>query len=116
MVPGSTLMYGSNFWLATLRPRALSRRPTEAAVMPLPSPETTPPVTKICLAISLIPSWRLSSPTARDGGRDPPGARPPGDARRARRRRCRLARDLVGPGSRPFDTCLLYTSDAADEE
>src|SRR4051794_22136473 len=41
------LMYGSNFWRATFRPRATSRRPMEAAAMPLPSDETTPPVTKM---------------------------------------------------------------------
>src|SRR5581483_5721435 len=46
IVPGSTLMYGSNFWTCTFRPRAFSRRPSEAAVIPLPSDETTPPVTK----------------------------------------------------------------------
>jgi hypothetical protein len=44
IVPGSTLMYGSNFWSPTLRPRATRRRPIEAAAMPLPSDETTPPV------------------------------------------------------------------------
>src|SRR2546423_9029516 len=46
IVPGSTLMYGSNFCAWTLRPRAFSSRPSEAAVIPLPSDETTPPVTK----------------------------------------------------------------------
>ena len=44
--PGSTLMYGSNFCICTFSPRALSSRPSEVAVMPLPSDETTPPVTK----------------------------------------------------------------------
>ena len=47
IVPGSMLMYGSNFCRATLRPRETSRRPIEAAAMPLPSEETTPPVTKM---------------------------------------------------------------------
>ena len=46
IVPGSTFRYGSNFCTCTLRPRAFSSRPSEAAVMPLPSDETTPPVTK----------------------------------------------------------------------
>src|SRR5581483_8774684 len=49
IVPGSTLMYGSNFWTCTFRPRAFSRRPSEAAVIPLPRDETTPPVTKTYL-------------------------------------------------------------------
>src|SRR5581483_10563369 len=46
IVPGSTLMYGSNFCTCTLRPRAFSSRPSDAAVIPLPRDETTPPVTK----------------------------------------------------------------------
>src|SRR5947208_3060368 len=45
IVPGSTFRYGSNFWTWTLRPRALRSRPSEAATIPLPRPETTPPVT-----------------------------------------------------------------------
>ena len=36
IVPGSTLMYGSNFWHCTFRPRALSSRPREAATIPFP--------------------------------------------------------------------------------
>src|SRR5215211_2668316 len=46
IVPGSTLRYGSNFCACTRRPRAFSSRPSDAATMPLPRPETTPPVTK----------------------------------------------------------------------
>src|SRR3954452_12285008 len=51
MVPGSTLMYGSSFRTETRRPRALSRRPMLAAVMPFPSEEVTPPVTKTYFAM-----------------------------------------------------------------
>src|SRR5271157_2350918 len=51
MVPGSTFRYGSHFWHATFSPRLSSRHPMEAAAMPFPSEETTPPVTKIYLAI-----------------------------------------------------------------
>ena len=47
MVPGSTLRYGSNFWFLTRRPHCFSSRPRDAAQMPLPSPDTTPPVTKM---------------------------------------------------------------------
>jgi len=47
MVPGSTLMYGSNFWIVTLSPRSASNRPRDAAAMPFPSELTTPPVTKM---------------------------------------------------------------------
>ena len=47
MVPGSMLMYGSNFCMVTLYPRAFKSLPREAAVIPLPRPDTTPPVTKM---------------------------------------------------------------------
>src|SRR4030081_3048301 len=46
MLPGSTLRYGSSFWSETERPRLLRILPIEAAVIPLPSEDTTPPVTK----------------------------------------------------------------------
>src|ERR1051326_2554675 len=52
MVPGSTLRYGSNFCRLTLSPRLSSRHPSDAAASPLPSDDTTPPVTKIYFAIS----------------------------------------------------------------
>src|SRR5919198_834535 len=48
IVPGSTFRYGSNFCTWTLRPRALRSRPSEAATIPFPRPETTPPVTNTC--------------------------------------------------------------------
>src|SRR6185503_20756888 len=48
-------MYGSSFWRVTLRPRASSRHPMEAAANPLPRLETTPPVTKINLVIPCSP-------------------------------------------------------------
>lgn len=40
-------MYGSSFWFVTLKPLASSSLPSEAAVMPFPNEETTPPVTKM---------------------------------------------------------------------
>src|SRR5438874_13580866 len=52
MVPGSTFRYGSNFCRVTRRPRLSSRQPMDAAAIPLPSDETTPPVTKMYLAMS----------------------------------------------------------------
>src|SRR4051794_9099532 len=52
IVPGSTFRYGSNFCSVTFRPRLSSRQPIDAAAIPLPSEETTPPVTKIYLAMS----------------------------------------------------------------
>src|SRR6478735_4275055 len=78
MVPGSTLMYGSNFCSCTSSPRATSSRPIEAAAMPLPSEETTPPVMKMNRvspgAIDLTPSLAVpnafqgSAPGGRQGG------------------------------------------------
>ena len=42
-------MYGSNFCIVTLSPRSTSSLPKEAAAMPFPREETTPPVTKMYL-------------------------------------------------------------------
>src|SRR5262245_28612137 len=42
-------MYGSNFWSLTLYPCPSSRHPIDAAASPLPSEDTTPPVTKMNL-------------------------------------------------------------------
>src|SRR5437588_4982641 len=53
MVPGSTLMYGSSFWMETSTPRLLSTRPIDAAVIPLPTDETTPPVRNMYFGIAL---------------------------------------------------------------
>ena len=39
---------------ATFNPRAFSSLPSEAAVMPLPSPETTPPLTNIYFVITFL--------------------------------------------------------------
>src|SRR5215467_6912707 len=47
IVPGSTFRYGSHFWRVTLKPRLSRRQPIEEAATPLPSEETTPPVTNI---------------------------------------------------------------------
>src|SRR5262245_65716747 len=47
-------MYGSSLRMETRRPRALRIRPTLAAVMPLPSEEVTPPVTKTYFAMGLV--------------------------------------------------------------
>src|SRR5260370_40394803 len=62
MVPGSTFRYGSNFCSVTRSPRLSSRHPMDAAAMPLPRDETTPPVTNMYLAIG-IPSVFISTKT-----------------------------------------------------
>ena len=49
-------MYGSNFCIVTLYPRAFKSRPRDAAVIPFPRPETTPPVTKTYFTAILISS------------------------------------------------------------
>src|SRR5207302_6536419 len=53
MVPGSTLMYGSSLMLVTRMPRDSRIAAREAAAMPFPKEETTPPVTKTYLVIYL---------------------------------------------------------------
>src|SRR4249920_3197600 len=52
MVPGSTLMYGSSFTIETfiLRDSRIAAR--EAAAIPLPREETTPPVTNTYLVMA----------------------------------------------------------------
>src|SRR5579862_961047 len=65
IVPASTLTYGSNFSALTRHPRLLSRRPSEADVMPFPSAEATPPVTKMylvcCCVIGCVPPQSTAS-------------------------------------------------------
>src|SRR6266480_8003826 len=48
------LMYGSSFWRETLSPRALRMVPMDAAVIPLPIEETTPPVTKTYFGTGIL--------------------------------------------------------------
>src|SRR5262249_1279637 len=104
IVPGSTLMYGSNFWTWILSPRALRSAPSDAAVMPFPSDETTPPATKTYFTgravtcglperdaegsggrskrpVPLAPCWspRTSRVAARADCPKAPPARPSGD-------------------------------------
>src|SRR6478736_9140638 len=57
MVPGSTLMYGSNFCSATLYPWSSRRRAIDAAASPFPSEDTTPPVTKMNFTGRLSVCW-----------------------------------------------------------
>src|SRR5262245_33938203 len=61
IVPGSTLRYGSNFWSWTRNLRALSRRPSEAATIPFPRAETTPPVTKTYFGARALTGFQGSS-------------------------------------------------------
>src|SRR5690349_11494859 len=61
IVPGSTLRYGSNFWSWTRRPRALSKRPSEAATIPFPRADTTPPVTKTYFGARALTGFQGSS-------------------------------------------------------
>ncbi len=125
MVPASTLMYGSIFWRVTRKPRASSREPIDAAASPLPSEDTTPPVTKMYLVVTASLSFCCARPAppasacahwspssrhaatnarscslvliARRGGAGAvrPGTRPP------RGRGARRAHDLVPGEERP---------------
>ena len=54
MVPGSTFIYGSTFIRETERPLDSRRAPKDAAAMPFPKEETTPPVTKMYLVFAII--------------------------------------------------------------
>ena len=54
MVPGSTLIYGSTLINDTESPLDSKRAPMEAAAMPFPREETTPPVIKIYLVFAII--------------------------------------------------------------
>src|SRR5882757_1599001 len=61
IVPGSTFRYGSNFWSWTRRPRAFNSRPSEAATIPLPSAETTPPVTNTYFGARALTGFQAST-------------------------------------------------------
>src|SRR6266404_8192268 len=61
IVPGSTFRYGSNFCSWTRRPRAFSSRPSEAATIPFPSADTTPPVTNTYFGARALTGFQASS-------------------------------------------------------
>src|ERR1700690_1255878 len=70
MVPGSTFRYGSSCWIVILRPRVSSKLPIDAEARPLPSDETTPPVTKmnlVCFAVGLAGAVIVGLLHVRDG-------------------------------------------------
>src|ERR1044071_6666598 len=67
MVPGSTLMYGSNFISVTEKPRDSRMAPTEAAATPLPREDTTPPVMKMYLVAMLAASYPIEINPAAPG-------------------------------------------------
>src|SRR6478752_804722 len=98
MVPGSTLMYGSSFIIVTRRPRASRIAASDAAVIPLPSEDTTPPVTKIRGVTGLLgvmaAAARWKAPfyrSRRRGAAAPPGRRGRGDAGGAIRDNARMS-------------------------
>ena len=53
-VPGSILIYGSNFWMVTRNPLACNNFAKDAAIIPLPKDDVTPPVTKTYLVFCMI--------------------------------------------------------------
>src|SRR3990170_6335554 len=109
IVPGSTLMYGSSFIIVTRRPRASRMAASEAAAMPLPSEDTTPPVTKMSgvvepgevMAAGWLESGILPAGLRRRdcGDADPEKTTPRDAGRRSAARRAALAY-----GRRPADT------------
>ena len=54
MVPGSTFMYGSSFKSVIFKPEHSSKLPIDAAAIPLPKEDKTPPVTKIYLTLLFV--------------------------------------------------------------
>jgi len=54
MVPASQLRYGSIFMAVMEYPLLLSKRPMEEVTIPLPRPDSTPPVTTIYFGITII--------------------------------------------------------------
>src|SRR5262245_45972021 len=82
-------MYGSSFMFATLRPRFSIRAPIVAETMPLPSDETTPPVTNtnlVCCAMNPFVApragvrQRVSTRSPRRNTSAPGGAKIPADS------------------------------------
>src|SRR5450432_137578 len=72
MVPGSTLRYGSSFWIVTFNPLPSRRLAMDADASPLPSDETTPPVTKmnlVCCFEARIGALTNASDQSRAHGR-----------------------------------------------
>ena len=52
-MPGSMLIYGSNFCIVTLKPRDSNSLAIDDEMIPFPSDETTPPVTKMYLVSTI---------------------------------------------------------------
>src|SRR4051812_38797303 len=59
MVPGSTLMYGSSLTIETLIFRDSRIAARDAAAIPLPREETTPPVTNTYLVMERPQCWKF---------------------------------------------------------
>src|SRR5690606_5086497 len=93
--------------MLTFKPRLLSRQPRDAAVMPFPRLETTPPVIKINFAITVsLPFWPTAAPAR---SREKPSARTPWSSDPKRKRNHGDTTASGGPhdhdreGTRPGD-------------
>src|SRR5262252_3997210 len=90
-------MYGSILTSVTLSPRASSKAPMDADATPLPSDDTTPPVTKMNLVFAVLfmapapPAWLALARAAPAPPAERARARRGAAARRAGRRTCRCA-------------------------
>ena len=49
------MIYGSNFCIVTLYPLFFNNLPRDAAVIPFPNPDTTPPVTNMYFLSGALP-------------------------------------------------------------
>ena len=48
------LIYGSSFWMVTEKPHSCNSFAKDAAIIPFPSDEVTPPVTKTYLVLLMV--------------------------------------------------------------
>src|SRR4051794_5568971 len=122
IVPGSMFRYGSNFCTWTLRPRAFSSRPSDAATIPLPSADTTPPVTntyfvgRALMGSSGSGSGLRESRSGRFPGKSPRArnlawerSRPSRHGRRRSGRNSANGRQELLPAEHPLDLVLAVT-------
>src|SRR5438034_4533614 len=101
IVPGSTFKYGSNFCSWTRSPRALRRRPSEAATMPLPRAETTPPVTNTYFGGRALTGFQGSSRSGLPPESELPFERAVGEVARELGLRIDVGRTLAQQSERP---------------
>src|SRR5450755_4499866 len=99
-------MYGSSLRIETDRPRARRIRPMLAAVMPLPSEEVTPPVTKTYFAMDGSSGGFSNATGRRLPGQTRPPESEPGSGLVRRLDRARRVLDSRPPDLRPAEEAV----------